>query len=114
MAVAALCAQFPLPILTGIGHTRDVSVLDMVAFQALKTPTAVAAFLVERMDEQMERMQRLTYRLQQTALRQVLLRRHRVEQLVQRLYAGVQSWTMFQRNHIRMLEQRVEIGRAHV
>lgn len=107
-ALAALCAQFPLPILTGIGHTRDVSVLDMVAFQALKTPTAVAAFLVERMDEQMERMQRLTYRLQQTALRQVLLRRHRVEQLVQRLYAGVQSWTMFQRNHIRMLEQRVE------
>lgn len=107
-ALAALCAQFPLPILTGIGHTRDVSVLDLVAFQALKTPTAVAAFLVERMDEQMERMQRLTYRLQQTALRQVLLRRHRVEQLEQRLYAGVQSWTMLRRNHIRMLEQRVE------
>lgn len=107
-ALAALCAQFPLPILTGIGHTRDVSVLDMVAFQALKTPTAVAAFLVERMDEQMERMQRLTYRLQQTALRQVLLRRHRVEQLEQRLYAGVQAWAMLRRNHIRMLEQRVE------
>lgn len=106
--LAALCAQFPLPILTGIGHTRDVSVLDMVAFQALKTPTAVAAFLVERMDEQMERMQRLTYRLQQTALRQVLLRRHRVEQLEQRLYAGVQAWAMLRRNHIRMLEQRVE------
>ena len=107
-ALAALCAQFPLPILTGTGHTRDVSVLDMVAFQALKTPTAVAAFLVERMDEQMERMQRLTYRLQQTALRQVLLRRHRVEQLEQRLYAGVQAWAMLRRNHIRMLEQRVE------
>ena len=107
-ALAALCAQFPLPILTGIGHTRDVSVLDMVAFHALKTPTAVAAFLVERMDEQMERMQRLTYRLQQTALRQVLLRRHRVEQLEQRLYAGVQAWAMLRRNHIRMLEQRVE------
>lgn len=107
-ALAALCAQFPLPILTGIGHTRDVSVLDMVAFQALKTPTAVAAFLVERMDEQMERMQRLTYRLQQTALRQVLLRRHRVEQLEQRLYAGVQAWAMLRCNHIRMLEQRVE------
>ena len=107
-ALAALCAQFPLPILTGIGHTRDVSVLDLVAFQAQKTPTAVAAFLVERMDEQMERMQRLTYRLQQTALRQVLLRRHRVEQLEQRLYAGVQAWAMLRRNHIRMLEQRVE------
>ena len=107
-ALAALCAQFPLPILTGIGHTRDVSVLDMVAFQALKTPTAVAAFLVERMDEQMERMQRLTYRLQQAALRQVLLRRHRVEQLEQRLYAGVQAWAMLRCNHIRMLEQRVE------
>lgn len=42
-------AQFPLPILTGIGHDRDQSVADLVAHTALKTPTAVAAWLVERM-----------------------------------------------------------------
>lgn len=42
-------AQFPLPLLTGIGHDKDTSVADMVAHTALKTPTAVAGWLVERM-----------------------------------------------------------------
>lgn len=42
-------AQFPLPVVTGIGHDKDTSVADMVAHTALKTPTAVAAWLVERM-----------------------------------------------------------------
>lgn len=40
-------AQFPLPVITGIGHDKDVSVADMVAFRALKTPTAVAGWIVE-------------------------------------------------------------------
>ena len=42
-------AQFPLPVLTGIGHDKDTSVADMVAHTALKTPTAAAGWLVERM-----------------------------------------------------------------
>lgn len=41
-------AQFPLPILTGIGHERDESVADMVAHTRLKTPTAVAEYIIER------------------------------------------------------------------
>jgi len=45
-------AQFPLPVLTGIGHDKDTSVADMVAYGALKTPTAVAAFFVDRISEQ--------------------------------------------------------------
>ena len=43
-------AQFPLPMLTGIGHDKDTSVADMVAHTPLKTPTAVAAWLVDRME----------------------------------------------------------------
>lgn len=39
-------AQFPLPILTGIGHERDTSIADMVAHTQLKTPTAVAEFII--------------------------------------------------------------------
>ena len=42
-------AQFPLPVITGIGHEKDTSVADMVAHTPLKTPTAVAAWLTERM-----------------------------------------------------------------
>lgn len=41
-------AQFPLPVLTGIGHDIDETVLDMVAHTALKTPTAVADFIINR------------------------------------------------------------------
>ena len=50
--LAAHCAQFPLPVLTGIGHERDDSVVDMVAHTRMKTPTAAAAFLIGQMDEQ--------------------------------------------------------------
>lgn len=83
--LSATCAQFPLPILTGIGHTRDVSVLDIVAYRALKTPTAVAAWLIERMATENERLTLLRRRLAQTAERQILIRRHRLELLRQRV-----------------------------
>lgn len=85
--LAATCAQFPLPILTGIGHTRDTSITDMVAYRALKTPTAVAAFLVERHNTLLEQLTTLRTRLAQTASRQILIRRHRLEILGQRLLA---------------------------
>lgn len=45
--LAASCAQFPLPIITGIGHERDDTVLDIVAHTRAKTPTAVAEFLID-------------------------------------------------------------------
>ncbi|MFI3286261.1 MAG: exodeoxyribonuclease VII large subunit [Rikenellaceae bacterium] len=47
--MASHVAQFPLPIIAGIGHDKDISVVDMVAALTLKTPTAVATFLSERM-----------------------------------------------------------------
>ena len=51
--IAAYVAQFPLPIFSGIGHDKDVSVVDMVAHTSLKTPTAVATKLVEMADYEM-------------------------------------------------------------
>ncbi len=46
--LSAHIAQFPIPVLTGIGHDKDESVTDIVAHTQLKTPTAVAAYLIER------------------------------------------------------------------
>lgn len=46
--IAYHVTQFPLPVLTGIGHEKDLSVTDMVAWKSLKTPTAVADFIVEQ------------------------------------------------------------------
>ncbi len=49
--LAANCAQYPLPIVTGIGHERDETVLDVVAHTRAKTPTAVAEFFVGQMQQ---------------------------------------------------------------
>lgn len=49
--IAFHVTQFPLPVLTGIGHEKDLSITDMVAWRSLKTPTAVADFLVGQVVE---------------------------------------------------------------
>ncbi|MBE0674982.1 MAG: exodeoxyribonuclease VII large subunit [Bacteroidales bacterium] len=49
--IAYHITQFPLPVITGIGHDKDISVTDMVAWKSLKTPTATAAFLIEKMND---------------------------------------------------------------
>ncbi|WP_018336880.1 exodeoxyribonuclease VII large subunit [Butyricimonas synergistica] len=49
--LAANVAQFPIPVLAGIGHERDETIVDRVAYRSVKTPTAAAAFLIERFNE---------------------------------------------------------------
>lgn len=76
--------QFPIPVLTGIGHEKDESVTDMVAHTQLKTPTAVADFLIARcvsfsgyLNELRERVVKLTVReidTKNTALNTISLR----------------------------------------
>lgn len=55
-ALAANCAQFPLPIISGIGHERDVTVIDVVAHTRAKTPTAVAEFFISHTVETYNRL----------------------------------------------------------
>lgn len=61
--LAANCAQFPLPIITGIGHERDDTVVDMVAHTRMKTPTAVAEFLIACMEKEADELEDLEGRL---------------------------------------------------
>lgn len=51
--IASYVAQFPLPVITGIGHDKDISVTDMVAHTMCKTPTAVATLLAEGIDTEL-------------------------------------------------------------
>ena len=51
LALAENVANFPIPIITGIGHDRDESVLDMVSHTRVKTPTAAATFLISHLKE---------------------------------------------------------------
>lgn len=50
LALAENVANFPLPIITGIGHERDESVIDFVSHTRVKTPTAAAAFLIDHLE----------------------------------------------------------------
>ena len=69
LALAENVAQFPIPVITGIGHDRDESILDMVANTHVKTPTAAAALLIDNLRQVLERIneaqQRITMAINQ-------------------------------------------------
>lgn len=74
--LAAACAQFPLPVITGIGHERDDTVLDSVAHTRVKTPTAAAEFLIDCMNAAADELEILTGRLYD-AVQNLLTQAHR-------------------------------------
>ena len=63
LALAENVANFPIPIITGIGHERDESILDMVSYLRVKTPTAAAAFLIEHLKEVRDSIEDLQNRM---------------------------------------------------
>ena len=57
--LAATVARFPLPVIVGIGHTRDYTVLDEVASVSVKTPTAAAEFLINKLSLELRHLEEL-------------------------------------------------------
>ncbi|MBQ5925359.1 MAG: exodeoxyribonuclease VII large subunit [Paludibacteraceae bacterium] len=110
--LAERCANFPLPILTGIGHLRDETILDMVAHHNLKTPTAVAEYIISRtldvsffLDEMAEKIQTsIRIRLEKES-NYLLLLSAQIPQIVQRQLT--QS-----ANHINDLQYRMQLKTA--
>jgi exodeoxyribonuclease VII large subunit len=112
LALAENVAQFPLPVITGIGHERDESILDMVANTRVKTPTAAAALLIDnllhvleqlddashrivyainqRLTNQKTRIATLTTLIPTLALRLVSNQRHRIETTENRLPIAIE------------------------
>ncbi len=108
-SLASHCAQFPLPILSGIGHTRDVSIVDMVVYQSLKTPTAVAEALIDHNARQLVRIDELRQRLAHVATQMVALRRRQIEQLRLTLQYTVSNTIQAELGKLRMFEQAVRL-----
>ena len=79
--LAANCAQFPLPIITGIGHERDDTIIDLVAHTRLKTPTAVASFLVNCMDQSANQLNLLQQTLCSEALAVLVEKKQFLQQI---------------------------------
>lgn len=83
--LAANCAQFPLPVITGIGHERDETVLDMVAHTRMKTPTAVAEFLIGRMDLAAQEIEELSQSMRQSLDTAIADQKKLVQLIISRL-----------------------------
>lgn len=101
--LAAHVAQFPLPVLTGIGHERDDTVVDMVAHTRLKTPTAVAAFLVERQREEIELLADLERRFLQAVSGKIERNALLLKALQVRLQAAAVSYGRKEEQHLLQL-----------
>lgn len=140
--LAANVAQFPLPVLTGIGHERDDTIIDLVAHTRLKTPTAAAAFLIDSRKSQTERLQALTQRLaaalserlqaeqrrladctaalERSATERVRTERTRFDSLAHRFRLASLQYTSRQRTHLLELRAALSVrsrivltGRRH-
>lgn len=123
-------ANFPLPVITGIGHDRDESILDMVAWHHVKTPTAAADFLVDNLVKVLTRLDNaatriansLTNRLQSEKLRiekyagRIPLlfstvktaRLANIENLDTRMLQAMKTMFMVRRHKLDLIEQRIK------
>lgn len=130
--LAAHCAQFPLPIITGIGHERDDTIVDLVAHTRLKTPTAVAAFLIHCLDLQAATLSDLeerftqevrswlkeeSYTLQQIGTRFPMLVKNRLEKnlsglqvLAAQLPGIIQRSVNREESGMEQLKQRIRVA----
>ena len=130
LALAENVAQFPLPIITGIGHDRDESILDMVSHTRVKTPTAAAAFLIdhlchildrieqaetslsrmvsERISRHQQRIATLTTLIPTLALRLLNNGQHRIELLENRLPVAIERRLTTQKHRIDSLELKLQ------
>lgn len=105
--LAAAIAQFPLPVFTGIGHDRDETVLDRVAHTALKTPTAVAAFILDHQVELLAQLYDLQQRLAQSALRRLEREKQRLDHLASTLPMAFGRVRERQEHRLQLLHTRI-------
>lgn len=107
--LASHCAQFPLPIIAGIGHTRDVSVVDMVVHTSVKTPTAAAEWLIERVAEQVERVGSLMLRLQRATQNAVSQEKNRLLLYEQQIFNAVRGKAVRERGKLDLWMKTIEL-----
>lgn len=102
-------AQFPLPIITGIGHTKDVSVADLVAYLPLKTPTAVADYFVSIMQEQQDKLNRLKVALYATAQKRIALQATKLERVKRNISELMYYYLHSQQNRLNIAQNTIRM-----
>lgn len=101
-------AQFPLPVITGIGHDHDFHVADMVAHTWLKTPTAVADFFVDMFVQQEQYLMHLFQRISLTLSQKISVERQRLSGVRDALEHGAAEVVSRGRRRLEMMELRIK------
>ena len=100
--LATNCAQFPLPVISGIGHERDVTVIDAVAHTRVKTPTAAAEFLISKIYDSASELTGLEQRLLEEAN---LMIQHEQQWLEERSRNMIHASNLFIREELSLIQQ---------
>ena len=108
LALAENVAQFPIPIITGIGHDRDESILDMVAHQRVKTPTAAATLLIDNLKQVADRIADVRQRIPTLAVHAITDHQHRLELLKNRLPVAIERRLTAQRHRLENLSIQLQ------
>lgn len=111
--LAANCAQFPLPIITGIGHERDDTVLDMVAHTRVKTPTAAAEYLIATLSDAAAALDTLVASLTANLTECIHREEARLQQIATRLPSLLALVHTRQLHRIEQIESRLKVAGAH-
>ena len=109
LALAENVANFPLPIITGIGHDRDESVIDMVSHIRVKTPTAAAALLIERLKRTADAIDDAQERIAQLTQQRITVNTERLNALAERLPLLAQRRITVNAEQLNALAQRLPL-----
>ena len=109
LALAEYVANFPLPIITGIGHERDTSILDMIACVSVKTPTAVAAFLIDNLANTLGVLEDASLRIANAVKGRMEMERLRVARLEQSLSTVFAVRKVRETSRLDNIEQRLPV-----
>jgi len=85
LILAENVAQFPLPIITGIGHERDETIIDMVSHTKVKTPTAAAEFLIHHQEEELGYVNELADRIIKNSLTKIANEKTRIQAVTSKM-----------------------------
>ena len=102
------CAQFPLPIITGIGHLRDESVLDIVAHTSAKTPTAVAEYLIHSMLANETLLTDIQSIIATAVAQRMEAEKQRIEKHLGQIPVLTALYMQSQRHRLALFQQRIE------
>ena len=107
LLLAENVANFPLPVITGIGHDRDECILDMVSHMRVKTPTAAAAFLIDRLEQVARRIDDAADRITSYVQHRMEIEKMRLSRAAERIPILFSLVKSKQENKMETLNQRI-------